>query len=93
MQAIKEARIDVEGFLTVGVSATLRQLLEFDLFHGDPHPGNIFAMRDGHISYVDFGNVAVLSQVYLMLFSRLEFFAFKVCYIVVAVSFYLSIYT
>nr|XP_034606697.1 protein ACTIVITY OF BC1 COMPLEX KINASE 1, chloroplastic-like [Setaria viridis] len=69
-QAIKEARIDVEGFLTVGVSAALRQLLEFDLFHGDPHPGNIFAMRDGHISYVDFSNVAVLSQVYLMLFSR-----------------------
>ncbi|RCV37853.1 hypothetical protein SETIT_8G095500v2 [Setaria italica] len=61
-QAIKEARIDVEGFLTVGVSAALRQLLEFDLFHGDPHPGNIFAMRDGHISYVDFGNVAILSQ-------------------------------
>lgn len=62
-QAIKEARIDVNGFLTVGVSAALRQLLEFGLFHGDPHPGNIFAMRDGRIAYVDFGNVAVLSQV------------------------------
>jgi tRNA A-37 threonylcarbamoyl transferase component Bud32 len=63
VQAIKEAGIDVEGFLTVGVSAALRQLLEFGLFHGDPHPGNIFAMRDGRIAYVDFGNVAVLSQV------------------------------
>jgi predicted unusual protein kinase regulating ubiquinone biosynthesis (AarF/ABC1/UbiB family) len=63
-QAIKEAGIDVEGFLTVGVSAALRQLLEFGLFHGDPHPGNIFAMRDGRIAYVDFGNVAVLSQVW-----------------------------
>ncbi|CAL4994007.1 unnamed protein product [Urochloa decumbens] len=61
-QAIKDAGIDVEGFLTVGVSAALRQLLEFGLFHGDPHPGNIFAMRDGRIAYVDFGNVAVLSQ-------------------------------
>ncbi|XP_024025526.1 protein ACTIVITY OF BC1 COMPLEX KINASE 1, chloroplastic [Morus notabilis] len=61
-QAIKEAGIDVGGFLTVGVSAALRQLLEFGLFHGDPHPGNIFAMRDGRIAYVDFGNVAVLSQ-------------------------------
>ncbi|KAL5667141.1 hypothetical protein ACJX0J_019362, partial [Zea mays] len=61
-QAIKEAGIDMEGFLTVGVSAALRQLLEFGLFHGDPHPGNIFAMRDGRIAYVDFGNVAVLSQ-------------------------------
>lgn len=62
-QAIKDAGIDVNGFLTVGVSAALRQLLEFGLFHGDPHPGNIFAMRDGRIAYVDFGNVAVLSQV------------------------------
>lgn len=62
-QAIKDAGIDVDGFLTVGVSAALRQLLEFGLFHGDPHPGNIFAMRDGRIAYVDFGNVAVLSQV------------------------------
>lgn len=53
----------MDGFLTVGVSAALRQLLEFGLFHGDPHPGNIFAMRDGRIAYVDFGNVAVLSQV------------------------------
>lgn len=61
-QAIREAGIDLEGFLTVGVSAALRQLLEFGLFHGDPHPGNIFAMRDGRIAYVDFGNVAVLSQ-------------------------------
>lgn len=63
IQAIKDAGIDLDGFLTVGVSAALRQLLEFGLFHGDPHPGNIFAMRDGRIAYVDFGNVAVLSQV------------------------------
>ncbi|KFK29740.1 hypothetical protein AALP_AA7G172400 [Arabis alpina] len=61
-QAIKDAGIDLNGFLTVGVSAALRQLLEFGLFHGDPHPGNIFAMQDGRIAYVDFGNVAVLSQ-------------------------------
>ena len=36
--------------------------LQFGLFHGDPHPGNIFALRDGRIGYVDFGNVAELSQ-------------------------------
>ena len=70
-QAIKEAGLDVDAFLTVGVSAALRQLLEFGLFHGDPHPGNIFAMRDGRIAYVDFGNVAVLSQVEIILFFSL----------------------
>ena len=68
-QAVKDAGIDIEGFLTIGVSAALRQLLEFGLFHGDPHPGNIFAMRDGRIAYVDFGNVAVLSQVILYVLS------------------------
>ena len=35
---------------------------QFGLFHGDPHPGNIFALADGRIAYVDFGNVAELSQ-------------------------------
>ena len=38
------------------------QILQFGLFHGDPHPGNIFALADGRIAYVDFGNVAEVSQ-------------------------------
>lgn len=61
-QGIRDAGIDVEEFIRVGVVSGLRQLLEFGLFHGDPHPGNIFAMRDGRIAYVDFGNVAELSS-------------------------------
>ncbi|KAK3263025.1 hypothetical protein CYMTET_28147 [Cymbomonas tetramitiformis] len=61
-QGIVDANIDVEEFIRVGVVSGLRQLLEFGLFHGDPHPGNIFAMPDGRIAYVDFGNVAQLSQ-------------------------------
>lgn len=36
--------------------------MQFGLFHGDPHPGNIFALADGRIAYVDFGNVAEVSQ-------------------------------
>jgi len=52
----------VEEFIRVGVVSALRMLLEHGLFHGDPHPGNIFAMPDGRIAYVDFGNVAQLSQ-------------------------------
>ena len=60
----KEIRetLDVDEFIRVGVVSGLRQLLEFGLFHGDPHPGNVFAMRDGRIAYVDFGNVAQLTQ-------------------------------
>ena len=40
----------------------LLKLFQFGLFHGDPHPGNVFAMPDGRIAYVDFGNVAELSE-------------------------------
>ena len=59
--AILESGIDVDAFIRGGVVSGLRQLLEFGLFHGDPHPGNIFCLPDGRIAYVDFGNVAELS--------------------------------
>ena len=52
----------MQDFIQIGVVTGMRQLLEFGLFHGDPHPGNIFALEDGRIAYVDFGNVAQLSQ-------------------------------
>ena len=59
--AILASGIDVDAFIRGGVVSGLRQLLEFGLFHGDPHPGNIFCLPDGRIAYVDFGNVAELS--------------------------------
>ncbi|XRA98415.1 ABC1-like kinase 8 [Pycnococcus provasolii] len=54
--------LDRDTFIRTGVVSGMRQLLEFGLFHGDPHPGNIFAMRDGRIAYVDFGNVSEVSN-------------------------------
>lgn len=62
LQGLRQAHVDVDQFIKNGVQAALRQLLEFGLFHGDPHAGNIFAMRDGRIAYVDFGNVAYISE-------------------------------
>lgn len=59
---MQRANIDVDVFTRNGVQAALRQLLEFGLFHGDPHAGNIFAMKGGVIAYVDFGNVAYISS-------------------------------
>ncbi|GLI61835.1 hypothetical protein VaNZ11_004341 [Volvox africanus] len=59
--AIRSSGVRVDAFIKCGVVSGLRQLLEFGLFHGDPHPGNIFCLRDGRIAYVDFGNVAELS--------------------------------
>jgi len=60
-ESVKRA-LNVDEFIRVGVASGLKQLLEFGLFHGDPHPGNVFALRDGRIAYVDFGNVAEVSE-------------------------------
>lgn len=61
LAGLRRANVDVDAFIRNGVQASLRQLLEFGLFHGDPHAGNIFALQDGRIAYVDFGNVAFIS--------------------------------
>ena len=39
---IRAAGVDVDNFIRVGVMSGLRQLLEFGLFHGDPHPVRSF---------------------------------------------------
>jgi len=42
------------------VSAYLHQFFVLGLFHGDPHPGNLFIMEDGRICFHDFGLVGYL---------------------------------
>lgn len=60
--AIHAANLDSDGFIAIGVSSGLRQLLEYGFFHADPHPGNLFAMRDGRMAYIDFGMMDQLEQ-------------------------------
>lgn len=44
----------------VFVDAYLHQFFVVGLFHGDPHPGNLFVMEDGRICFHDFGLVGFL---------------------------------
>ena len=54
--------LDQDTLIQLGVSSGLRQLLEFGFFHADPHPGNLFAMPDGRMAFIDFGMMDQLSQ-------------------------------
>jgi predicted unusual protein kinase regulating ubiquinone biosynthesis (AarF/ABC1/UbiB family) len=36
--------------------------LEHGFFHADPHPGNLFALPDGRMAYIDFGMMDQLEQ-------------------------------
>jgi predicted unusual protein kinase regulating ubiquinone biosynthesis (AarF/ABC1/UbiB family) len=55
IEAIEAQGIDATALIEVGVQCSLRQLLEYGFFHADPHPGNLLAMRDGRLAYLDFG--------------------------------------
>jgi predicted unusual protein kinase regulating ubiquinone biosynthesis (AarF/ABC1/UbiB family) len=55
IDAIVAQGIDATGLIEIGVQCSLRQLLEHGFFHADPHPGNLLAMPDGRLAYLDFG--------------------------------------
>lgn len=61
-QRIKAAGLDTDTLIEVGVSSGLQQLLEHGFFHADPHPGNLFAMSDGRMAYIDFGMMDQLEE-------------------------------
>lgn len=43
------------------LDCTLKQTFENGLFHGDPHPGNVFILDDGRLAYLDFGLLGTLT--------------------------------
>ena len=55
LEAIAAQGLDATYLINVGVQCSLRQLLEHGFFHADPHPGNLLAMTDGKLAYLDFG--------------------------------------
>jgi predicted unusual protein kinase regulating ubiquinone biosynthesis (AarF/ABC1/UbiB family) len=55
LDAIRAQGIDATHLIDIGVQCSLRQLLEHGFFHADPHPGNLLAMPDGRLAYLDFG--------------------------------------
>ena len=55
LEAVAAKGINPTELIEVGVQCSLRQLLEYGFFHADPHPGNLLAMDNGKLAYLDFG--------------------------------------
>jgi ubiquinone biosynthesis protein len=65
MDRIDEIRardIDPREIAMIGLRSFSRQLMEFGLFHADPHPGNSIVMNDGRLGLVDFGIIGYLDE-------------------------------
>lgn len=61
-QALIEQGLDPSLLALRGARAFIKMLLEDGLFHGDPHPGNLKAMDDNRVGFIDFGMVGRLDE-------------------------------
>jgi len=57
ISGIEGLGLDRKELAKNGVNAYFKMILEDGFFHADPHPGNIFAMSEGQIGFMDFGIV------------------------------------
>jgi predicted unusual protein kinase regulating ubiquinone biosynthesis (AarF/ABC1/UbiB family) len=62
LEAVKAMGIDPDELVEVGVNCSLQQLLEHGFFHADPHPGNLLALADGRLAYLDFGMMSEVTR-------------------------------
>jgi predicted unusual protein kinase regulating ubiquinone biosynthesis (AarF/ABC1/UbiB family) len=62
LEAVRALGIDPDEMVQVGVNCSLQQLLEHGFFHADPHPGNLLALRDGRLAYLDFGMMSEVTR-------------------------------
>jgi ubiquinone biosynthesis protein len=61
-EQLTEKGHDLKTIARHGADAFLRQVLVHGLFHGDPHPGNIFILPGDTICMLDYGMVGRLSE-------------------------------
>ncbi|MEB3234392.1 MAG: AarF/ABC1/UbiB kinase family protein [Cyanobacteriota bacterium] len=62
LEAVRELGFDPDDMVQVGVDCSLQQLLEHGFFHADPHPGNLLALADGRLAYLDFGMMSEVTR-------------------------------
>jgi ubiquinone biosynthesis protein len=62
LAALDAAGLDRSKLARIGAGIVLKMVLEDGCFHADPHPGNIFYLRDGRIGLIDFGMVGWISE-------------------------------
>ncbi len=62
MEELLAAGLDPKIIAANGATLILRQVLEFGIFHGDPHPGNLMVLPGNVIAPLDFGIVGHLDE-------------------------------
>lgn len=61
-QQLATAGLDGPLLAQRGAQAFMKMVLEQRLYHADPHPGNVMALADNRVGFIDFGMVGQLSE-------------------------------
>lgn len=62
IDTLRTEGIDLVETAKRGSDLTMKQIFTHGFFHADPHPGNLFVMKNGIICYLDFGMMGRLSR-------------------------------
>src|SRR5699024_1664583 len=61
-QDLRNHGVDPDLVAQHGAQAMLKMILEEGEYHADPHPGNLLAMSENRVGFIDFGMIGRLSQ-------------------------------
>lgn len=61
-EKLRNAGHDLPTIARYGANALLKQVLVHGLFHGDPHPGNLFILPGPVVCFLDYGMVGRLDR-------------------------------
>lgn len=62
LPALQKMGLEPTKMVDALVQCSLRQMLENGFFHADPHAGNLLAMSNGKLCYLDFGMVSYVES-------------------------------
>jgi len=62
VQSLDKAGFDRKELAKRAVSLWLKMVFEGEVFHADPHPGNLFVEPDGRLGLVDFGMACMVDD-------------------------------
>ena len=62
LDQLTETKWSTSEIAANGARIFMKQVFEFGVFHGDPHPGNIRVRRDGTICLLDYGMIGILDE-------------------------------
>ncbi|MEI0558587.1 ABC1 kinase family protein [Brachyspira intermedia] len=55
-----DTRYDRKKLVSIGIDAVLEQIFMLGFFHADPHPGNLMALENNVLCFLDFGMIGFI---------------------------------